>query len=63
MGDYRLLLCAADIAATEPSLTMAARFAPSVPVRDPASFQREPRRALFDCGAAARVLRWAPRYG
>lgn len=62
-GHHRLLLCAADIAATGPSLTMAARFASSVPVRDPAGFQREPRRALFDCGAAARVLDWAPRYG
>ncbi len=32
-GHHRVLLCAADIAATEPSLVMAARFAPSVPVR------------------------------
>jgi nucleoside-diphosphate-sugar epimerase len=62
-GHHRLLLCAGDIAATSPSLTMAARFTPSVPVRDPSSFQREPHRALFDCRAAARVLGWAPRYG
>jgi hypothetical protein len=61
-GHHRVLLCAADVAATEPSLVMAARFAPSVPVRDTASFQREPRRALFDSSAAARVLGWEPHY-
>jgi UDP-glucose 4-epimerase len=62
-GHHRVLLCAADIAATAPSLVMAARFAPAVPVRDTARFQREPWRALFDCSAAARVLGWQPRYG
>jgi len=41
---------------------MAGRFTPSVPVRDAARFVREPRRALFDSAAAARVLGWAPRY-
>jgi UDP-glucose 4-epimerase len=62
-GHHRVLLCASDIAATGPSLVMAARFAPSVPVRDTARFDREPRRALFDCSAAARVLGWQPHYG
>jgi UDP-glucose 4-epimerase len=62
-GHHRLLLCAADIAATWPSLVMAARFAPFVPIRDTGRYQREPRRALFDCAAAARVLGWQPRYG
>jgi UDP-glucose 4-epimerase len=61
-GHHRVLLCAADVAATEPSLVMAARFTPSVPVRDQARFQHEPYRALFDCSAAARVLGWQPRY-
>ena len=61
-GHHRLLLCAADIAATEATLVMAGRFTPSVPVRDVARFQREPRRDLFDCSAAARVLGWEPRY-
>jgi UDP-glucose 4-epimerase len=61
-GHYRMLLCAADIAATEPSLVMAGRFAPSVPVRDAACFQGDPRRSLFDSSAAARVLGWQPRY-
>lgn len=59
-GHHRVLLCAADIAATEPSLDVAARVAPSVPVRDSARFQREPMRALFDCSAAARLLGWQP---
>ena len=63
-GHHRVLLCAADIAATGPSLVMAARFAPSVPVREirllPAA---NPGRALFDCSAAARLLGWQPRYG
>jgi len=57
-----MLLCAADIAATGPSLEMAARLTPSVPVREVARFAREPRRALFDCSEAARVLGWQPRY-
>ena len=61
-GHYRVLLCAADIAATEATLVMAGRFTPTVPVRDAARFQREPRRALFECSAAARVLGWEPRY-
>jgi nucleoside-diphosphate-sugar epimerase len=61
-GHHRVLLCAADIAATEPSLVMAARFASSVPVRDTDRFKREPMSALFDCSAAARVLGWQPHY-
>jgi nucleoside-diphosphate-sugar epimerase len=61
-GHHRVLLCAADIAATEESLVMAGRFARSVPVRDTARFRIEPRRSLFDCSAAARVLGWEPRY-
>jgi UDP-glucose 4-epimerase len=62
-GHHRLLLCAADIAATEPSLDIAARLTPTVPVNDPASFQHEPWRALMDCSTAARVLGWQPHYG
>jgi UDP-glucose 4-epimerase len=61
-GHHRMLLCAAGIAATEPSLIMAGRFAPSVPVRDAARFQDDHWRSLFDCSAAARVLGWLPRY-
>jgi UDP-glucose 4-epimerase len=61
-GHHRLLLCAPDIAATEPSLTMAARLAPSVPVKNPALFENDPWHALIDCSAAARVLGWHPRH-
>jgi nucleoside-diphosphate-sugar epimerase len=61
-GHHRLLLCAGDIAATEPSLAIAARLAPAVPVRDLAPYRHDPWRALFDCSAAERVLGWRPRY-
>jgi nucleoside-diphosphate-sugar epimerase len=57
-----MLLCAADIAATEPSLDMAARLAADVPVNRPARFRQRPWRALVDCSAAARVIGWQPRY-
>jgi len=61
-GHHRLLLCAADIAATEPSLDIAARVAPAVPVSDRAPFKHDPWRALVDCSAAARVLGWRPTH-
>lgn len=61
-GHHRFLLCAADIAATQPSLASAARLAPGVPITDPAAYEREPWRALIDCSAAARVLGWHPDY-
>lgn len=61
-GHHRLLLCAEDISATEPALALAMRLAPAVPIRDPANYQHDPWRALFDCSAAARVLGWRPRY-
>ena len=62
-GHHRLMLCAADIAATQPSAVIAARLAPGVPVREPARYQREPWAALIDCSAATRVLGWRPRRG
>lgn len=61
-GIPTVALCAADVAATEPSLVMAGRFAPSVPVRDAACFEGDPWRSLFGSSAAARVLGWKPRY-
>ena len=61
-GHHRVLLCADDIAASESSLVMTARLAASVPVRDVARFEREPRRALFDSSAASRILGWQPQY-
>jgi UDP-glucose 4-epimerase len=59
-GHHRLLLAAADIAASGPSLEMAARLVPSVPIRDRDTYRREPFRALFDGSAARRVLGWQP---
>ena len=61
-GHHRALLCAADIAATGPSLDMAARLAPDVTVRDAARYRADPRRALADCSSAEAVLGWRPRY-
>jgi nucleoside-diphosphate-sugar epimerase len=61
-GHHRLLLCAADIAATEPSLDIARRLAPAVPVSDPVPYKQHPWRALVDCSAAARVLGWQPSH-
>jgi len=61
-GHLRALLCAADISATHPSLEMAARLAPGVPVRDPARYQADPWRALVDCSVAETVLGWRPRH-
>ena len=61
-GHHRAVLCAADIAATAPSLDLAGRLAPGVPVKDLAAFRADPRRAFFDCSAAEVVLGWRPRY-
>jgi UDP-glucose 4-epimerase len=61
-GHHRALLCAADIAATTPSLAIAARLAPGVPVTDPAAYRADPWRALVDCSAAETILGWRPSY-
>ena len=62
-GHHRALLCARDISASSPSLELAARLAPSVPVREVERYATDPWRALFDCSAAAAVLGWRPRHG
>jgi UDP-glucose 4-epimerase len=59
-GHHRLLLCAADIAATKPSIDMAAQLGPDVTVKDPARYQIDPWRALVDCSAAEAILGWRP---
>ncbi len=61
-GHHRALLCAADIAATAPSLDLAARLAPGVPVTDPGRYRADPRAALIDCSAAATTLGWRPAH-
>jgi UDP-glucose 4-epimerase len=57
-GHHRALLCAPDVAATAPSLELAARLAPRVPVTDPDRYQADPWAALVDCSAAATALGW-----
>jgi UDP-glucose 4-epimerase len=61
-GHHRLLLCAAGIAATAPSLDLAARFAPEVPVTDLDRYRADPWAALVDCSAAATTLGWRAAY-
>jgi UDP-glucose 4-epimerase len=45
-GHHRALLCAADIAATAPSLDLAARLPPGVPVTNPAPYRADPWHAF-----------------
>jgi nucleoside-diphosphate-sugar epimerase len=59
-GHHRMLLCAADIAATEPSLDIATRLSSGVPFRDHALYRQTPWRSLVDCSAATRALGWRP---
>ncbi|HWF51911.1 MAG TPA: SDR family oxidoreductase [Solirubrobacteraceae bacterium] len=61
-GHCRALLCAADISGSAPSLELAARLAPGVPVLGPDRYAVEPGRALVDCSAAEAVLGWRPRH-
>ncbi len=61
-GHHRALLCAADISASAPSMDMAARLAPGIPVRDRARYEADPRLALIDCSAAETILGWPPRH-
>jgi UDP-glucose 4-epimerase len=57
-GHHRALLCAADIAATAPSLELATRLTAHVPVTDPGRYRADPWAALIDCSAAATTLGW-----
>jgi nucleoside-diphosphate-sugar epimerase len=61
-GHVRALLCADDIAASAPSLDMARRLTPDVPVRGPDLYRADPHRALVDCSTAKTLLGWQPRY-
>jgi UDP-glucose 4-epimerase len=61
-GHRRVVLCAADICGSAPSLELAARLAPDVPVRGLAPYKADPWRALFDCAGAEELLGWRPRY-
>jgi UDP-glucose 4-epimerase len=57
-GHHRVVLCAPDIAATVPSLELAGRLAPRVPVTDLDRYRADPWAALVDCSAAATALGW-----
>jgi UDP-glucose 4-epimerase len=61
-GHYRLLLCAADIAASRPTLELVAELLPKVPWRGGAAYASEPYRSLVDTSGAQRVLGWSPRH-
>jgi nucleoside-diphosphate-sugar epimerase len=61
-GHHRVLLCADEIAGTAPSLELAARLAPGVPVTDPGRYLSDPYAALLDCRAAETALGWKPTY-
>jgi UDP-glucose 4-epimerase len=61
-GHHRITLCAPGIAATAPSLELAGRLAPGVPVTDPDRYRADPWAALIDCSAAAATLGWRPAH-
>lgn len=61
-GHHRALLCAEDVAGSAPSLELARRLVPAVPVRDGARYALDPWRALVDCSVAETVLGWRPQY-
>lgn len=63
VGHHRLLLCAGEICGSAPSLELAGRLAPGVPIRDPERFATDRSRALFDCSAAAAAIGWQPQHG
>jgi len=61
-GHIRLLLAAADIAATQPTLELVEKYLPHVPWRGGPDYRADPWRGLVDIGRAERVLGWKPRH-
>jgi UDP-glucose 4-epimerase len=61
-GHVRAVLCADDVAASAPSLELAGRLTPDVPVHEPDRYRADPHRALVDCSTAKKLLGWQPRY-
>jgi UDP-glucose 4-epimerase len=61
-GHHRALLCAADIAGSAPSLELARRLCPGIPIKSPERYRTDPTRALVDCSAAETLLGWRPRH-
>jgi nucleoside-diphosphate-sugar epimerase len=62
-GHHRALLCAENISGSQTALELANRLAPTVPVRHAGWYVAHPSRALIDCRAAHRILRWRAAYG
>jgi UDP-glucose 4-epimerase len=61
-GHHRAVLCAADSCSSAPSLELAGRLAPGVPVIRPERYARSPAAALVDCSVARTLLTWRPAY-
>jgi nucleoside-diphosphate-sugar epimerase len=59
----RLLLCAADIAGSQPTLEAVRQHVPHVPWRGGPEYKDDPVRSLIDIGRARAVLGWQPRHG
>lgn len=58
----RLLLSAPDIADHRPTRELVARYLPNVEWRGGAEYDRDPYKALVDCGRAGRILGWTPKH-
>lgn len=61
-GHSRMLLCAADAAATVPTSELRARFYPSVQLETGWPPISNPEAALFDTSTARELLGWEPRH-
>jgi UDP-glucose 4-epimerase len=61
-GHFTALLCAADIASAQPSLEMAEKLLPGVPIKRVDHYHEHPYGALVSTTTAADVLGWHPRY-
>jgi UDP-glucose 4-epimerase len=56
----RILLCAADIASTKPTLQLVAERAPQIPWRGGQEYATDPFRSLIDISKAQQILNWRP---
>jgi UDP-glucose 4-epimerase len=59
-GHCRVLLSAADIASSQPTLELLAERGPRIPWHGGQEYQADPYRSLVDIGKARRILGWAP---
>lgn len=61
-GHQRLLLCAGDAAASQPTMALTGRHYPSVPWQPGTRLDTNSTAALFDTSEAERTLGWKPGY-